>query len=391
MSTDSPSPAPTPPASLAPAPGPATVEPPAATGPSQWSPPRHPLRNTLIFFTLIVAGVAMALYAWDVPPFSTYSQSTSNAFVKGHTTVVSPQVSGYITEVLVTDYDTVKAGQPLVKIDDRTFRQRVQQAEAQVAAQRAQLANSVQSERSAQASVKAQEAALVSARSQLVRAEADLRRADTLVRDGSISERERDQTVATARSSVASVQQVEAQRNAALEQVRSVVVNRGALEAAVRGALAQLQQAEIDLSHTVVMAPSDGRLGQIGGQLGQYVSAGTQLMSVVPPKVWVIANFKEKQIAQMRVGQTATFRVDALNHAELKGRVEEISPAAGSEFSVVTPDNATGNFVKVAQRISVRIGVDPDQPLAKRLAPGMSVEAVVHTDSGGKPLGQEQP
>ena len=139
---------------------------------------------------------------------------------------------------------------------------------------------------------------------------------------------------------------------------------------------------EIDLEHTVITAAADGQVSEIGVRLGQYVTNGTQLMSLVPADRWVIANFKEAQIANMAPGQHATFTVDALNGARFTGRVERLAPAAGSEFAVLKPDNATGNFVKVPQRIGVRIAVDPGQPLAARLAPGMSVEAAVNTKAG---------
>lgn len=130
-----------------------------------------------------------------------------------------------------------------------------------------------------------------------------------------------------------------------------------------------------------ILAPRDGQLGQLGVRQGAYVTNGTQLMSLVPDTLWIVANFKETQMARIRIGQRASFTVDALDNARLHGRVQDISPAAGSEFSVLPADNATGNFVKIAQRIPLRISVDPDQPLAPRLRPGMSVVVAVNTDS----------
>ena len=151
--------------------------------------------------------------------------------------------------------------------------------------------------------------------------------------------------------------------------------------AAVEGAEAAVHLAEIDLSNTRITAPQDGRLGEVQARLGQYVSAGTQLMALVPNQVWVIANFKETQLAGMRTGQPVSFTVDALRHARMTGTIERFSPAAGSEFSVIRPENATGNFIKIAQRVPVRIAVDPGQPLAERLAPGMSVVVSVDTSA----------
>jgi multidrug resistance efflux pump len=154
----------------------------------------------------------------------------------------------------------------------------------------------------------------------------------------------------------------------------------------VQGAKAAVRLAEIDLQNTRITAPEDGQLGEVGARLGQYVAAGTQLLTIVPERIWVIANFKETQLPGMKIGQPVTFTVDALNHAALTGHIERFSPAAGSEFSVIRTDNATGNFTKVAQRVSVRITIDPGQALAERLSPGMSV--VVSVDTNAEPAGQ---
>ncbi|WP_294442982.1 HlyD family secretion protein [uncultured Sphingomonas sp.] len=358
------------------------VEPGSAEAPRRgWAPPRGSRRGTIIFVCLLIAGVLLALYAWDLPPFRRYVQVTDNAYVRGQTTVIAPQVNGYVTEVTVRDFETVRRGQVLARIDDRIYRQRVEQAEAAVATQLANLANSAQSQRSREAALGGQQAAIANARAQLLRAEADMRRVDELVAEGSVSERERDQTRAALAQARAGVLQAQSQRAIGEQDVRSVLVGRGGLEAAVENARAALRLAQIDLSNTVIRAPQDGRLGEVSVRLGQYVTAGTQLMFLVPPTVWVSANFKEAQTALIRPGQQATVTVDALGGAELRGRVERLSPAAGSEFSVIRPDNATGNFVKVPQRLTVRIAVDARDPLYPRLSPGMSVEARVDTRS----------
>jgi len=213
-----------------------------------------------------------------------------------------------------------------------------------------------------------------------------MRRARALVADGSISTREYDQTRAALLAAQAGLQQARASRAIGTQDVRTVVVGRAGLEAAVASAKAQLRLAQIDLDNTVIRAPADGQLSEIGVRQGAYVTAGTQLLSIVPHKVWVIANFKEAQTRDMAVGQPVRFRVDALGGAELTGRVENLSPAAGSEFAVLKADNATGNFVKVAQRIAVRIAIDRDQRLAKRLRPGMSVEVRVDARGGAHRL-----
>jgi multidrug resistance efflux pump len=348
--------------------------------PSGWAPPPRSRAVSIAIVGIAVAAVLAILYAWQLPPFAGFSERTDNAYVRGRVTIISPQVSGYVTRVTVQDFAEVKAGQILATIDDRIYRARVAQAEANLAAQEAALANSAQAQRSREVATGSQDAAIANARAQLVRAEADMRRADALIADGSISARERDQTRATLLAAQAGVRQAEAARAIGTQDVRTVLVGRGGLTAAVEGARAQLRLARIDLDNTIIRAPVAGQLSEIGVRNGAYVTAGTQLMYLVPHDVWVVANFKEAQTRDMRVGQRASFKVDALGGAKLTGHVENISPAAGSEFAVLKADNATGNFVKVAQRIAVRIRIDPGQDLAPRLRPGMSVEAKIHTN-----------
>lgn len=344
-----------------------------------WSPPRGGRATTLGFVALAITGVLLILYAWRLPPFVSSIETTENAYVRGQTTIIAPQVSGYVAEVLVQDFDTVRAGQVIARIDNRIYQQRVEQAMAARDGQIATLANAEQSQRSSAATLGGQAAAVINARAQLQRAQADMRRVNELVQEGSVSLRERDQTLAALRQAEAAVLQAQAQRSVAAEQVRTVEVGRGGLKAAVSGADAAVRLAQIDLSNTVIRAPQSGRLGEVAVRLGQFVTAGTQLTTLVPPRVWVSANFKEAQTARIAPGQPATARVDALGGAVLRGTVERLSPAAGSEFSVIRPDNATGNFVKVPQRITVRIALDTRDPLYRRLSPGMSVEARVDT------------
>jgi len=367
-------------ASTPPPMGPAAA---AAPQPSGWQPVRNSRRTMVVVSLIVIVGIAAILAAWRLPPFDTPVQQTDNAYVRGQTTVISPQVSGYVWQVLVQDYETVQAGQPLVKIDDRVYRQRVQQARAQLDAQRANLANNVQSLASRKAAKGSAQAAVINAQAQLARAQADQRRADDLVRDGSVSVREVDQTRAALRQAQAAVAQADAANESAAQDVVSVGVNRESLQAGVEAAQAALAAAQIDLDNTVVRAPQTGRLGDVGARAGQYVTNGNQLVFLVPAKLWVIANFKETQTARIAPGQPAWFTVDALEGARVRGRVERIAPAGASEFSVLKADNATGNFTKVAQRISVRIAIDPSQARATRLRPGMSVEA--HVDTRGAP------
>ncbi|WEK46580.1 MAG: HlyD family secretion protein [Candidatus Andeanibacterium colombiense] len=353
-----------------------------ANTPAGWLPPTRSTRMTATIVAMALVGIFAVLYAWGLPPFTSAQQTTDNAYVRGQTTLISPQVTGYVTQVTVQDYQQVKAGQVLARIDDAIYRQRVQQAEANLAAQIANLANSAQTRNSRAASETARQAEIGSAEAQLARARADMARVDDLVADGSVSLRERDQTRAALLQAQAAVAQARAGREIARQDVRSTDVNRGALEAAVEQARAALELAKIDLGHTVIVAPRDGQLGAVGVRVGQYVTSGSQLTYLVPDTLWVTANYKEGQTARMAPGQRAWFDVDGLEGARVYGRLAQIAPATGSEFAVLKSDNATGNFVKVAQRISVRISIDPRQELAKRLRPGMSVEATVDTASG---------
>lgn len=356
---------------------------PAAPAGSGWQPKRENRKVLIAIVIVAVAGILAILAAWRLPPFSTAAVSTDNAFVRGRTTVISPQLSGYVMQVYVRDFDMVKAGDPLVRIDDRIFRQRVAQADAQVATQQATLANADQAARSRAASLSAQDAAMAGAEAQLLRAHADMARVNDLITDGSVSLRERDQTLAALRQAQAAVMQARAAREIARQDIRTVEVGRGGQKAGVSGASAALELSRIDLANTVIRAPEAGRLSEVGVRVGQYVTAGSQLLFLVPPETWVIANFKEAQTARIRVGQPASFTVDGLGGARLTGRVEQISPAAGSEFAVLKSDNATGNFTKVPQRIAVRIRIDKGQDLSARLRPGMSVQARVDTSGAG--------
>jgi multidrug resistance efflux pump len=376
--TSVPPPAPSaPPAAAAPAPAPA---------PAPAAPPGQPDRPHQWFaiagFALVaLIGVLIVLYAWRLPPFTSPIVSTENALVRGQVTVIGTQLSGYVTDVHVQDFQYVKKGDLLVEIDRRIYEQRYEQAEAQLAAQKAALANWEQSRRSAAATIALQQAALANARAQAERANADLARVEQLVGDGSLSQRERDAQRAARAQAMAAVAQAQANVEIARQQSQSVTVNRASLEAAVANAEAALKAARVDLDNTRIVAPSDGQLGQVSVRRGAFVNSGAQLMGLVPQQMWVIANLKETQMNGVRVGQSATFKVDALDGAQLTGQVERISPATGSEFSVLPADNATGNYVKIAQRIPVRIRIDPGQKLAERLRPGMSVIVSIDTSA----------
>lgn len=344
---------------------------------------RRILPSALAFGAIAIAGVLIVLYAWNLPPFRSALQSTENALVRGQVTIISPQLSGYVVEVRVQDFQQVKKGELLMRIDERIPTQRLAQARAELANRQAALSNFAQSQSSARATIAQNQALLASNEAQARRAQSDLRRVEELAADGSLSARELDAARATRAQAAAAREQSRAALEIARQNLRSVDVNRAALAAAVANAEAAVKLAEIDMANTRITAPRDGQLGQVTVRQGAYVNAGAQLTALVPSTMWIIANMKETQMADVAVGQPVTFSVDALGNARLRGRVERIAPATGSEFSVIAPDNATGNFVKIAQRIPVRISIDPDQPLAQRLRPGMSVVTTIDTAPAG--------
>ena len=356
-----------------------------ATPPSEPTSPvrsrRVRILSSISFAGVALAGILLVLYAWRLPPFSSAIESTENALVRGQVTIIGPQLSGYIVDVPVHDFQFVKAGDLLVQLDDRIYKQRLAQAIAQLQQQQAALANNLQQRKSAEATIAQRQAAIGDATAQAAKARADLSRNQALVSDGSVSRRDLDLARASEAAAVASLAQSKAALEIARQDRETVVVNRAALEASVENAKAAVELARIDLDNTRVTAPRDGQLGQIGTRLGAYVNSGAQLMALVPDTLWVIANMKETQMANVRIGQPASFTVDALNHLKLHGHVQQVSPATGSEFALLQADNATGNFVKIAQRIPVRITVDADQPEARRLRPGMSVVVSIDTRS----------
>ena len=353
------------------------VEPiPGSTG---WSPKKKSFFNLGLLIALIVIGVALILYAWKLPPFTPTVQQTNNAFVKGQTTIISPQVSGYVTEVAVEDFSQVKAGDLLVKIDDRSFQQQLEQAKANIEVAVTNRSSNAQDTGSSQAQIQAREADLNSAKVSVTSAREDVKRYQGLVAIGAVSRAEVAHAEAQLAKALAGVQQAEANLQVAREAGEKTSGSRSSLDANIKNAEAGAKQAQINLENTVIRAPESGQLSQINVQAGQLVSAGTQLMYIVPKGVWIIANFKETQVANMTIGEAATIHVDALGGTQFSGHVSNISPATGSEFSAGAANPATGNYIKIAQRIPVRIDLDPNQPELARLRPGMSVSVDVDT------------
>lgn len=349
---------------------------PDATG---WSPKKKSYFNLGLLIALIIIGVLLILYAWKLPPFTPTVQQTNNAFVKGQTTIISPQVSGYVTEVAVQDFENVQAGDLLVKIDDRAFLQQLEQAQANIEVAMTDRSSNAQDTGTSQAQIEARKADLYSAKVSVDSAREDVKRYQGLDAIGAVSKAEVAHAQAQLEQAQAGVQQAEANLQVALEASKKTSGSRSSLDANIKNAEAVAKQAQINLDNTIITAPESGQLSQVSVKAGQYVSAGTQLMYVVPKGVWIIANFKETQVANMTVGEPATIHVDALGGVKFRGHVSNISPATGSEFSAGAANPATGNYIKIAQRIPVRIDLEQGQPELAQLRPGMSVSVDVDT------------
>lgn len=349
-------------------------------------------RAVAVMTFVLLAGILLVLWAWHLGPFSTAVVTTDNSYVRGQITVMAPQVNGHVARVLVSDFQKVEADQPLIQIDDRIYRERVRQAEARLDQAQARLAAAEQELAQNRAAIEARRAEAAAARAEYAQAANEAKRFNQLAGSGSVSLSDRDRARANATVANAHVETAKAQIDIAEQAATATEVSQAALRADVKMAEAELALARIDLENTTIRAPREGRLGEVSVRLGQYVAAGSQLLFLVPDSIWVTANFKETQTSAVHVGQHAEFSVDGLDGQVFTGKVEHISPATGSEFSVLRSDNATGNFTKVVQRLPVRIAIDPGQPGMERLRPGMSV--VTRIDTSGSPshtAGLEQP
>ncbi|WP_336929769.1 HlyD family secretion protein [Acinetobacter tandoii] len=360
------------------------AEQPTVTAPT--TPPSSKLiptakRTLILMFLVLIIGIGIILWAWKIGPFDSAVESTDNSYIKGKTTVLSSQINGYVKDVLVSDFDHVKKGQVLMHIDATTYDQKVTQAEAGVDQAKNNLSNQSQNIAQRKADIVAAEAKVEQARAAYQLSLAQQQRYQQLGDSGAASKSEQDKAIADTQNNLALLQQAQANVLVAQEALKTAQVAETGLKAQVTNAAAQLDQAQTTKNYSSITAPMDGQLGEVNPRVGQYVAAGTQLLYLIPQQTWVTANFKETQIANMKIGQKAWFTVDALNHQKFTGHVEQISPAAGSEFSVLKADNATGNFTKVVQRIAVRIAIDPNQTGIENLRPGMSVISSVDTQS----------
>ena len=331
----------------------------------------------LLPLAVLTLGAAGGWYWWHVLRFL---QSTDDAYVQSDVTVISPKVEGYIKKVKVTDNQEVAEGAVLFVIDDRDFKAKVAQAEAAVAIEEASVASYDARLKLQQSMIDQAAAALASAEADLDREQQDYRRYSTLMTSDFASRQRFEQAQADARKGEAAVARSRAALAAEQNQLAVLRSQQREEQARLQQAKANLQLAQNDLDNTVIRAPVSGIAGNRAGQVGQYVKAGTQLLSLVPlPRVYVTANFKETQLTHMQPGQLAEVSVDAYPDLTLEGRIESFAPGSGAQFSLLPPDNATGNFTKIVQRVPVRIALPSSGPLAGLLRPGLSVTVTVDT------------
>lgn len=307
-------------------------------------------------------------------------QSTNDAFVSADFTLVAPRVAGFIKEVLVEDNQRVQAGQLLALIDDRDFRAAAQAADADTLVARAQLQNA-RATLERQASVIAQaQATVVAAKAEQAFAEHELNRYNHLAGVGAGTVQNAQQARTRIDQAGARLANATAVLAAERKQVEILTAQRDAAEGGLKRAQAALEMASFQLSYTRIVALVDGMVGERAVRVGAYVTPGSKILAVVPlAQAYVLGNFQETQLTDVQPGQDVVVRVDSLGGEALTGRVQSIAPATGVTFAAVKPDNATGNFTKVVQRIPVKIILDPGQPLAQRLRVGMSVEASIDT------------
>ena len=338
---------------------------------------------------VIVVGVlALALAVWGLNRYlySRHHVSTDNAQIDGHITLIAPRIAAFVTRILVDDNQHVQAGDTLVVLDDRDLKVRLQQAEADLHEAEAAVGSRGRAGQT-QAQLQATRAEAASAQASVSAAEADYHKAAAdveryrkLAAQKIVSAQQFDAAEAAAAQAAAKLEAARRQAAAAGSQVSASGAAVRSADARLAAAQAAVSNAGLQLSYAYITAPVAGIVAKRNAEIGALVQVGQTLMSIVPDEnVWVTANLKETQLTHVRVGDRAEFTVDAYPGRSFEGRVESLSPATGARFALLPPDNATGNFTKVVQRVPVRIAVDqlPGSPVPLR--PGMSVDVTIET------------
>ncbi|WP_407176196.1 HlyD family secretion protein [Bradyrhizobium sp. STM 3562] len=337
---------------------------------------RRPFISMLGVLALLAAGALGYLY-YD---YAAHFESTDDAFIAARQFAIAPKVSGYIADVPVTDNEHVAAGQVIARIDDRDYRTALAQAQAQVNAAQASIKNIEAQIDVQQAQINAGEAQVEQAQAGLVFAQQQAQRYQDLARTGSGTVQNEQQYNSQLRQSQAALASAQANLKVAQRQLESLKAQQESAAANLAQAEAQRDQAQLNLSYTTVTAAQSGRVVNLGAAKGQFAAQGTALTQFVPDDVWVTANFKETQLDRMRSGEPVTLRIDAYPEREIRGHIASVQPGSGPAFSLLPPENATGNYVKIVQRVPVKIVMD-NPPTDVALGPGMSVVPTVRINS----------
>jgi membrane fusion protein, multidrug efflux system len=337
-----------------------------------------------VIFLLAVGALVLITTRWNRWESNASTQTTDDAYTQADLTPVAAKVSGYVTSMPVQDFERVHAGQLLVQIDQRDYVAAVDQLTASVNAAAATI-EALKAQRTLQsANVEAAKATIAATTANVDQNERDLARQKRLLETGSSSTEATEKLQTTRAQLAAQLQQNRAQEQAAARQLDVLAAQQSQAEAALAAQKANLDLAKLNLGYTSIVAPQDGVIGQRQVKPGQFVPVGGQVTVLSPlPNVWVIANYKETQLTHMVAGQKAEVQVDTFPGRTMRGHVLAFAPGSGQVFSLLPPDNATGNFTKVVQRVAVKIVIDDADGLADRLRPGLSVVTTVETREDG--------
>jgi membrane fusion protein (multidrug efflux system) len=356
--------------------GPGTTTAPTASKPEPPVPPPRKKKYTRQIYGGIVIVVLLLIAIFYYFRFIAPYEDTDDAFIDGYVTLISPRVPGPVVQLLITDNQWVKKGDLLVEIDPNDYEAALAQAKADLAAAQSQLSSAKAQVSVSESKVTQAQAAVASAEAENERAAADLKRYQT-VESTAVSKTAYDQAQAQAKSAAADLEAANSQVKSAEADVELSKAGVETANAAIQQAQAKLRLAELNLSYTKITAPFEGRITARSVQPGNYISPGQALFALVPRDVWVTANFKETQLTYMQPGDPVEVHIDAYPQHNFKAKVDSVQAGTGARFSLLPPENAVGNYVKVVQRVPVKIVFDEELPTNLDIAPGMSVEPKV--------------
>jgi membrane fusion protein (multidrug efflux system) len=343
-------------------------------------------KHALLILVLLVAAGVTARFGWHWWTQGRFEESTDNAYLQADKVVVAPKVGGFIAEAFVGDNQPVKAGDILARIDDRDFRVAYLQSKADLAKARASLDGVASALVQQQAKIEEAKADVARAQAAFDFAAEEQRRYNDLLGRGAGTVQRSHQADSDLQQKKAALDKARASYEAAQKQTDGLRSLEGAARASLERAEINLEQAKLNLDYTTITAPIDGVVGDRALRKGQFVQPGTNLLTIVPMgnSIYLVANYKETQLGEMVEGQAASFTVDAFGDHVFHGHIESFAPGTGAQFALLPPENATGNFTKIVQRVPVKIVLDGHDPLIARLRPGLSAEAVI--DIRGRPV-----